>query len=164
VNVLERAARLAAASRPALAALIAAALLPLPAAATLGEGVASVQADTLRAAAVRRVHAEPTGPVHTLTLRDGSVIRQYLAADGRVYAVSWNTRFKPRLDQLLGAHFDTYAAAGRQAQQQRGGVRHAAVLSRGDLVVESSAHLQSHVGRAWLRSLLPAGAGPDAIR
>jgi hypothetical protein len=164
VNAPDRAARLAGAPRAALAALLAAALLPLPAAATLGEGLASVQADTLRAAAVRRVHSEPAGPVHTLTLPDGSVIRQYLTADGRVYAVSWHTRFKPRLDQLLGAHFDTYVAAGRQAQQQRGGVRHAARLSRGDLVVEASAHLQAHVGRAFLRSLLPAGAGPDAIR
>ena len=164
MNGLDHLARRTWATWATAATLIAAALLPLPAAATLGEGVASVQADTLRTAAVRRVHAAPTGTVHTLTLPDGSVIRQYLAADGRVYAVSWNTRFKPRLDLLLGAHFDTYAAAGRQAQQQRGGVRHAAMLSRGDLVVESNAHLQSHVGRAWLRSLLPAGAGPDAIR
>jgi hypothetical protein len=140
------------------------ALLPLPAAATLGEVEASIQADTLRAAAVHRVSRDLALQVHTLTLADGSTIRQYVAPGGRICAVSWNTRFKPRLDQLLGAHFVTYAQAGRQAQQQRAGPRHRAMLSRGDLVVESGAHLNAHVGRAYLRSLMPAGTAADAIR
>jgi hypothetical protein len=38
------------------------------------------------------------------------------------------------------------------------------VVRQGDLVVESSAHLNAHVGRAYLRSLLPAGSTAAAIR
>ncbi|CAD5366372.1 conserved exported hypothetical protein [Rubrivivax sp. A210] len=139
-------------------------LLPAPAAAVLGEGLASVQADTLRLAATRRIASGLETQVHTLAQADGSTIRQYVGADGRVYAISWNTRYKPRLDALLGAHFPAYAEAARAAQQLRAGVRHAASLSHGDLVVESLAHLNAHAGRAWLRSRLPAAGSADAIR
>lgn len=144
-----------------LAAALAAAT---PAAAVLGEDLASVHADQLRLGAARRQQVQLTMQVHVLSLPDGSSIRQYATPDGRVFAVSWNTRFKPRLDQLLGQHFATYAEGGRRAQAQRPGVAHSARVARGDLVVESVAHLQAHVGRAWLVSKLPAGTTPDALR
>ncbi len=140
------------------------ALQPLSATATLGENLASIQADSLRIAASRRASGSLDAQVHTLTLTDGGTVRQYADASGRVYAVAWNTRSKPRLDQLLGRHFTAYAEGGRRAMQQRAGVLHSGVVQQGDLVVESSAHLNAHVGRAYLRSLLPAGGAADAIR
>jgi hypothetical protein len=140
------------------------ALHPQPAAATLGETLASIQADSLRFAATRRASGSLDTQVHTLTLADGGTVRQYADASGRVYAVAWNTHSKPRLDQLLGRHFTAYAEGGRRAMQQRAGVRHSGVVQQGDLVVESSAHLNAHVGRAYLRSLLPAGSTAAAIR
>jgi hypothetical protein len=48
--------------------------------------------------------------------------------------------------------------------QQRAGVMHHATVQKGDLVVESSAHLNAHVGRAYLRSRLPSGTPLDALR
>jgi hypothetical protein len=48
--------------------------------------------------------------------------------------------------------------------QRRTGVQHQAVIEQGDLVVESTAHLNAHVGRAYLRSLLPSQSSRDAIR
>ena len=151
-------------SSRAAAALLLAAWAAAPARATLGEDLASVQADTLRLAATRRVSSALQSQVHTLTLADGSTIRQHLGSDGRVWAISWSTRFKPRLDELLGSHFPAYAQAAQQALQQRAGVRHRAALAQGDLVVESTAHLGAHVGRAYLRSRAPAAALPDALR
>ena len=132
----------------------------------LGEDLGSVQADQLRLGAQRRTSAIPAAgwQVHELVLPDGSRIRQYATPAGRVFALSWNTRFKPRLDQLLGAHFGAYAEGGRQLQAKRPGPLSAARIAQGDLVVESTAHLQAHVGRAWLRSLLPAGTSTDALR
>jgi len=151
-----------------LEALVAAAglALSLPAAATLGEDLASVHADQLRLGAARRQQVMPAlaAQVHVLTLPDGSTIRQYTTPQGRVFAVAWNTHFKPRLDQLLGTHFAAYAEAGRRAQVRRPGVLHSAAMAQGDLVVRSTAHLQAHVGMAYLRSLLPAGTSPDALR
>jgi Protein of unknown function (DUF2844) len=135
-----------------------------PAWAVLGEGVGSVQADQLQLSATRRMARTLDGDVQLLTWADGSSIRQYLTPSGRVYAVAWNTRSKPRLDRLFGVHFVAYVEGARQLQQQRAGVRHQAVIEQGDLVVESSAHLHAHTGRAWLRSLLPSAKARDAIR
>jgi hypothetical protein len=48
--------------------------------------------------------------------------------------------------------------------QRRAGVMHAATVQQGDLVVESTAHVNAFVGRAWLRSKMPVGMGSDALR
>jgi hypothetical protein len=136
----------------------------LPGQAALGEPASSVQADRQRMAAVHRQTSDLGFDVHTLNSSDGSVVRQYVGADGIVFAVTWSTRGKPRLDQLLGRHFDNYAEAGRAAMQKRAGVMRAAVLQQGDLVVESTAHLNAFTGRAWLRSRLPTGMGSHALR
>ena len=151
-------------TRRAGAVLAVALAWPLAVQATLGERIDSVQADTQRAGATRRVALQLDGTMHQLTLPDGSVIREYADRDGVVYAVGWSTRFKPRLDRLLGAHFAAYAEAGRQAQRLRAGVRPDSVALPGDLIVESTAHLNAYVGRAYLRSRLPAGRSADAIR
>jgi hypothetical protein len=132
--------------------------------ATLGEPLPSVQADAQRLGGQHKQAAALQGAVHTLTLADGSVIRQYTNHAGIVYAVSWNARSKPRLDQLLGAHFASYSAAARQAAQQRPGVQHSAQLRSGDLVVNANAHLNAHVGQAYLKSLLPSSDTAYAIR
>jgi hypothetical protein len=137
----------------------------LPATATLGERADSIAGDAMRLAAGRSSASSGSTTVQSLKLSDGSTIRQFVGIDGRVYAVAWNTRAKPRLDQLLGTHFVTYAEAGRRAMRLRAGVMHNAVVQQGDLVVESSAHLNAHVGRAYLRSLLPSGTvAANAIR
>jgi len=148
------------------ALLLALAAAAAPAAAVLGEEIASVQADQLRLGAQRRASAQPAAgwQVHELVLADGSRIRQYATPGGRVFAVTWQMRGKPRLDQLLGTHFAAYAEAGRRMQAARPGIVRAARIAEGDLVVESTAHLQAHVGRAWLRSQLPAGTSTDALR
>ncbi len=152
-----------------LALACAAAGAASPARATLGEPAASVAADRSRlgGALGAGVHALASGPaisVQTITLADGSSIRQYLSPAGRVFAVAWTMHYKPRLDQLLGTSFAAYAQAGREAAQRRPGVMHNAVVQTGDLVVESSGHLNVYVGRAYLRSMVPAAGGLDAIR
>jgi hypothetical protein len=139
-------------------------VVALPAQAALGEATASVQADRQRMLAVHRQASGLGFDVHTLNASDGSVVRQYIGADGIVFAVTWSSRGKPRLDQLLGRHFDGYAEAGRKAMQRRAGVMHAATVQQGDLVVESTAHVNAFVGRAWLRSKMPVGMGSDALR
>lgn len=136
----------------------------LPAQAALGDASSGIQADAIRLATAHRQAAAPGYDVHTLRGADGSVVREYVGRDGVVFAVTWATQRKPRLDQLLGRHFDGYVAASREAQQRRAGVHHQARLERGDLVVESTAHLDAYRGRAYLRSLWPAGLPSDALR
>ena len=147
------------------AAALAATLFAGSAHAVLGGAVASVHDDRARLKATilaaRPLAAGTT--VHEMVLADGSSIREHVNADGVVFAVSWSTRFKPDLAALLGSHAAGYALAASQAMG-RAGVRHQATLQRDDLVVHATAHLNAHVGVAYLRSLVPDGVRPDALR
>jgi hypothetical protein len=131
--------------------------------AALGGDVASVQADALRLRGERRQSTGVGYTVHQIASADGSVVRQYANARGTVFMVSWSTRYKPRLADLLGAFDAEYRLAAAQALE-RPGLRKQIGLERGDLVVQQNAHLQNYRGRAWLRSQLPAGMHADMVR
>lgn len=132
--------------------------------AALGESVASVHVDQMAMGGVRRLARVGTLQTHTVLSEDGSVIRQFVSPDGMVVAIAWNTRYKPRLDQLLGSHFGVYAAAARDASPTGRGMVRRATVQRGELVVESSSYLGSYQGRAYLQSRLPYGVSIDAAR
>jgi hypothetical protein len=133
--------------------------------ATLGEPVASVDVDRVQLRGEHRVVQALSArlQVHQITLADGSSIREYVAPSGVVFAVSWSTRLKPRLESLLGAQAGRYAAAASAAMATPG-VRHGVSLSSGDLVVQANSHLNAHVGLAYLRSLVPEGVRIDELR
>jgi len=142
----------------------------LPAAhAVLGGDAASIHEDQVRMKGVRRqamaqtAQAQSMVQVHDIVLADGSSIREYVSPAGIVFAVSWSTHFKPNLESLLGQHAATYSAAASEAMKAPGIKRNVA-LQRGDLVVQSTSHLNSFVGRAYLRSLVPAGVNANALR
>lgn len=135
-----------------------------PAWAFLGGDLASVQADQTRMRAARvTTSAAQTASVHDIRLADGSSIRQFVNAQGIVYAVAWSTRMKPDFAQMLGRHaaeFDAGVAAERRAP----GLQRSVTVDRGDLVVHSAGRPGAFVGKAWLKSQLPAGTSADAIR
>ncbi|HEY8973293.1 MAG TPA: DUF2844 domain-containing protein [Burkholderiaceae bacterium] len=132
--------------------------------ATLGEPAATVDADGALLKGSHRVAQSQAArlQVHTITLADGSAVREYVAPSGIVFAVAWSTRLKPRLETLLGSHAPAYAAAA-SAALARPGVRHGVSLSSGDLVVQASAHLNAHAGLAYLKSLVPDGVRIDEL-
>lgn len=92
--------------------------------------------------------------VSETTLDSGTVVREYVAASGSVFAVSWSGPFVPDLRTLLGAHFDTMT-------QQAAKTPHAGhtqfTLNQSDVVIESGGHMRAYVGRAWIPGQLPAG-------
>jgi hypothetical protein len=149
-----------------LAALAATLLwVTLPAHAVLGGDVATIGDDQARLGGARSTAASANVLMrtHEITLADGSSIREFVAPSGVVFAVAWSTRFKPDLAALLGAHAGTYAMAASEALRQPG-IRRQFELRRGDLVVHATAHLNAHVGKAWLTSLVPEGVRLDALR
>jgi hypothetical protein len=151
--------------RAAAAAACGLVLLPTAARAVLGGDVASIEVDRARLQGQRRTlqaSAEQV-PAHVITTSDGSRIKEFVTPGGVVFAVSWSTRFKPRLEQLLGTHAGPYAVAARQALATPG-IRHGFALDQGDLVIHASAHLNAHVGVAYLRSLVPDGVRVDELR
>lgn len=133
--------------------LLAAALLPCIAAAALGEPADSVQADVARLHASLKVTAHAQYRVHEMQLPSGTLLREFVGADGKVFAVAWNGPTMPNLRQAFGRYFDVYVSAARGRA-----VNHSQLQVHQDgLVVQSGGHMRAFAGRAYLPQAVPAG-------
>jgi hypothetical protein len=137
-------------------------LMLAPAArAALGEDRSSVAADSRALGG--------SSPVVTTTARyelhetrtaDGGVVRQYVNSRGTVFAVTWSARFRPNLQQLLGAHYAEYLSAARG----RASGHHVFSVVTPDLVLGITQRPRGSAGTAHLPSLLPEGVRPEELR
>jgi len=140
--------------------LFAAALIPCIAAAALGEPEDSVQADVARLQASLKVTRHAQFQVHEMQLPSGTLVREFVAMDGKVFAVAWNGPTMPNLRQTFGRYFDIYvsAARGRAANHSQLQIR------QDGLVVESGGHMRAFAGRAYLPQAVPAGVDLGELR
>ena len=124
--------------------------------ASLGQKLESIEADRARMGAkVSAATPSPAYAVHTLTLPDGSVVREFAGQNGLVFGVAWHGHGRPDLRQLLGQHFealqaDTTVRAGRR-------LRVPLAVSRTDLIVRTGGHPGAFWGMAYLPQATPAG-------
>ncbi len=98
----------------------------------------------------------------TKTLQSGTIVQEYVAGNGTVFAVRWSGPYLPDLREILGTHFDTLLAQSK-ARAGRGG-RSALLIQRDDLMLVSGGHMGSFEGKAWIPGSLPSGFTPDDIR
>lgn len=147
---------------PALLTLAATACLMLtqPAGATLGSAVESVERDRVQLKATSHSQALTGYTVHAMTAPSGTSIREYAAADGKVFAVTWSGPAIPDLRQLLGPYFSSYAS---DAGARRSGHAHRQV-DRPGLVVHSSGHQRAFSGKAYIPSMVPTGVAIDELQ
>jgi Protein of unknown function (DUF2844) len=143
----------------AVSVLALAADLAPTARAALGDRVESVAPDAMQFRAQARVSAGPAFTVHELHTPTGTVIREFVAASGQVFAVSWRGPFKPDLRSLLGNHYLRYASAPRTA----GSTRNRLLIDQPDLVVHSGGHMRYYSGLAYLPQQLPAGVTGEQL-
>lgn len=141
----------------ALGAALLAGQAVVPARAALGDKVASVQAD--RVSVKGQLHAarsEPGYTVQEITAGTGTVIREYVAPGGTIFAVRWSGPAMPNLQQIFGSYFAQYQTAvqTQRSSTQRGGHHHVEVRSP-SLVVHSSGHMRQYSGMAYVPSLMP---------
>lgn len=141
--------------RAALAAvLLIAALSPDLASATLGAQESTVQSDVVQAhASIKSSVDRLSYRVHEIQLSSGTLMREFVAPNGMVFAVTWRGPSRPDLRQALGKYFDAYVSAPRPKFADR---RHV-FIRQGDLVVQSGGHMRALTGRAYLASAIPAG-------
>lgn len=133
---------------------LAAALGPRTAFATLGEPEATVQSDAVQLrASIKSFQTNSSYRVHEIQLPSGTVLREYVGADGKVFAVAWQGSSKPDLRQALGRYFDVYVSAPRSKIVDRKHMQ----IQQGDLIVEGSGHMRALSGRAYLASAIPSG-------
>jgi len=131
-----------------------------PALAALGGDATSVEADLARMKGALRISASAGFTVHEITSSNGTVVREYLSPDGKVFAVTWRGPGIPDLRQMLGDYYGQYAQAA--SAPHLGGHRHLAIEQPG-LVVQSSGRLRSFFGHAWAPDLLPQNFSVSAI-
>jgi hypothetical protein len=92
--------------------------------------------------------------VNSSVLANGTTVREYVGADGLVFAVSWDGPFLPDLRTLLGDHFATMKAEAARHPKAGHNQLH---IERPEVTIESSGHMRAYTGRAWINAKLPAG-------
>jgi uncharacterized protein DUF2844 len=137
--------------------------LCVPAMASLGGDTTSVEVDREQMKAGIAVTQTDTYTVHEMKAPTGTVVREYVSAEGRVFGVAWQGPFIPDLKQILGAYFQQYSAAVQSARSRGRGGRAIHVQQPG-LVVEGIGHMRAYSGRAYDPGLLPPGVTGDAVR
>ena len=135
--------------RVAIAGVLAA--LAAPAFAALGGDAASVQADGVHMKAAVRVTAGAAYSVHEIASASGTVVREFVGSDGKVFAVSWHGPVNPDLRQVLGTYYPQFTQAAATAH---GNHRQLAITQPG-LVVQNSGRVRAFAGRAWVPGMLP---------
>jgi len=122
-----------------------------------------IDAVSRKAAAAK---TEPTAGWSTreTTSDDGMVQREYLTADGTVFAVAWRGPRRPELSVLLGTRYARQMSDNARAQRQLGRGSHATTSQVDeDFAVHASSHQRLSAGVAWLPRMLPAGVDPDSL-
>src|SRR5579863_8274500 len=87
----------------------------MPVWASLGGDVTSIEADQLHMQGTRRTMAAASYTVHEIQAANGTVVREFVSSDGKVFAVAWHGPWMPDMRQILGTYFEQYAQA-RQSE------------------------------------------------
>jgi hypothetical protein len=132
----------------------------LPGFASLGGSEESVVSDQVKFQASRRVVPEHGYRVYEISRGDGTLIKEFVSFDGKVFGVSWKGPTLPDLSQLLGSSFAEF----QNSLQPKAGRRKVAVVHNSDLVVESTGHMRAFQGRAYLNSMLPDGVTQEVVQ
>ncbi|MBN3727919.1 DUF2844 domain-containing protein [Burkholderia sp. Ac-20379] len=99
--------------------------------------------------------------VRETTLGSGTVIREYVGANGAVFGVAWQGPTKPDFATIFGDYFSSYSS-GVEASHAARGLRAPVAIDSSALVVRSGGHMGAFTGSAWLPQALPAGmSGAD---
>jgi Protein of unknown function (DUF2844) len=128
------------------------ALAAAPAFAALGGDVASVQADGVHMKAAVRVTAANAVSIHEITDASGTLVREFVGTDGKVFALSWQGPVNPDLRQVLGIYYPQFTQAAAATTRRD---HHQLSVSQPGLVVQNSGRVRAFSGRAWVPGMLP---------
>lgn len=144
---------------PAHAALGGAPMTP-PTGATVSNAVTHIATPAVASASAASASSYT---VSTTTLPVGTVVNEYVGADGVVFGVAWRGPRIPDLPKLLDSYFPQYVQ-GIQNQRVNGGGHGPVSVTGIALVVRSGGHMGSFAGQAYLPPALPAGVSASDIK
>jgi len=93
---------------------------------------------------------------HSTLLETGTSVQEYSNSAGVVFAISWKGPVMPDLSTLLGTYFSHFDQAARASRSSRN-IGTPLIIENPDLVVQSSGHMRSFSGNAYVPGLIPAG-------
>ena len=150
-------------SRLPVSLLLAVALLlnVAPAFATLGEGVASIDADQQALHAELRVDRTGAYFDYVLQLPHGLTVNEFVNSAGVVFEVTWSGKGRrPDMRQLLGAYFEYLNTPVDHARSRSRRVE----VSGPQVVIHSQGYARFFKGSAYVPGLLPASlSGPIPV-
>jgi hypothetical protein len=137
--------------------------LSLSATAELGGTTAGVQADQQRLNATRSVTQTAAYAVHEIHTPNNSVIREFVAPGGKVFAVSYRGQFVGESNALLGSYSPQIALAMKTVHngKHRGGPVNIKVQG---VVYHATGHLRSYIVRAYVPASVPQGVTVEELR
>jgi Protein of unknown function (DUF2844) len=133
----------------ALAAVVTG-FVALPACAGLGGNAASVDTDIAKMKGQARATPIAGYTMSEITLPSGTVVHEYVSAEGKVFAVTWK-----------GMYFAEYKAAATATPHAS---HHNLTVQQTDLVVRTGGHMRSWHGQAYVPSLLPPNFSLEDIK
>ena len=145
----------------AIAAALFLALAPALAFGALGRQAASTDVDQKALHALKSVRPGADFTVHELTLPSGTVVREFVGADGRVFAVAWRGPTLPDLKQIFG---DDNLQTFLSARPSEHSPRKSRTVRQQDLVVHSTGSARFFTGFAYIPSLKPGSVREEDIR
>ena len=144
-----------------LAAIAGFVALSLPALASLGGNLDSVEADRVHMNARITVTSNDHYNVQRIQAPEGTVVDEFVSPAGTVFAVAWHGHFVPDMRQILGVYFGQYSAALRSQEKHYG--HRPLNIEQSGFVVQTGGHMGDYSGRAYIPSLVPEGLSPDQI-
>ena len=146
-----------------LAGLVGISMVCLPAMASLGGDVNSVQLDKAHMKAQVQVQQKQAYAVHEIKDKYGVTVREYVSPQGKVFGVAWQGPFLPDMQQVLGAYTHQYSAALQQDHAKNRG-RHPLNIHQPGLVIETGGHMRAYYGRVYVPQMVPAAVTAEEIR
>jgi hypothetical protein len=132
----------------------------LPTFAALGEDASSVDTDVAKMKGQSRATAIAGYTVKEITVPSGTTVREYVSAEGKVFAVTWSGMTQPDLQQTLGTYFEQYTSA---AAAPHDGHHHLSV-TQDNFVLVTGGHMRAWRGKAYVPALLPPGFSVDELQ
>ena len=127
----------------------------------LGERAESTDVDQKMLHARKSVRPGAQYTVHELELPSGTMVREYVNADGRVFAVAWRGSTLPDLKQVFGEdNLQTFLSSPPEQHTRH---KNRTVRERG-LVARSSGSGRFFTGFAYIPSLMPRAVREEDIR
>ena len=137
------------------------ALAPAVSYGALGRQAESTDVDQKMLQARKSIRPGADFTVHELTLPSGTVVREFVGADGRVFAVAWRGPTLPDLKQIFGDdNLQTFLSAPPEQRSPR----KSRTVRSNDLVVHSTGSARFFSGFAYIPSLMPPRVREEDIQ